>query len=342
MSKFIKYDLNVTPSDNRDGRTGAIYEQIHDTLELVPEPFTIHSPNPDVLAGAWSIFRETLYSGHIEHGIKQGLATVVSKLNECPWCVDAHSMMLHASGRREILQSIRDDKSLNDDAIQAQMEWAAASLTPDAGILRNPPFESKDAPEMIGTVLTFHYLNRVVNVLLEETPISTSTPFREGVKRIMAFVYRRMTGGKVHNVTDAGGSLQFLPDVDAPMPDVFKWAEPSNNVAAAFTALESIMTQVEDKYVPLEVQAVIEKRLKDWQGENMGIGKAWVEEDIAGLADEHKPIGRLVLLSALGSNQVTGRDIESFRELGNDDEALVGVVAWGAYCAMHRISQWLY
>src|SRR5262249_45136927 len=92
MSKHIKYDLQIVTPGAATGRIKEIYAQIKQDLMQVPEPFSIHSPSPDMLAGVWGIFRESLVAGHVDRGLKEIVAATVAKINRCPWCVDAHSI----------------------------------------------------------------------------------------------------------------------------------------------------------------------------------------------------------------------------------------------------------
>src|SRR6266508_4326022 len=95
MAKTIKY---VKPVQYRSatGLTADIYRQMQ--ADFLPIPLlTLHSPTPEVLAGVWSILRETLLAGGVERAQKEVVAAVVSKTNECPFCVDAHRLMLEAT-----------------------------------------------------------------------------------------------------------------------------------------------------------------------------------------------------------------------------------------------------
>src|SRR5215467_13631710 len=94
--KNIRYDIRVVDPKKREGRIGEIYAQCQRVLLTVPEPVTVHSPSPDILAGFWAMFHETLLTGTIPRGTKEIIATAVSSLNECPWCVDAHSIGLYS------------------------------------------------------------------------------------------------------------------------------------------------------------------------------------------------------------------------------------------------------
>jgi hypothetical protein len=53
----------------------------------------------------------------------------------------------------------RNDQ-IRDADVRSVVEWAAATRLPGAKILLSPPFSRKNAPEIIGTAVFFHYINR--------------------------------------------------------------------------------------------------------------------------------------------------------------------------------------
>src|SRR5215469_13260397 len=170
MTNRVRYITPVAPNQAQ-GQLAAVYQQIRQELGLVPEPFTLHSPAPPLLAGFWSVFRASLLVGTASRGAKEAVAAVVSDLNRCPWCVDAHTTMLYATGHQHTAQAILSDgdRSHLPEDMRAIVDWAYATRTPAAPALAHPPFRSEQAGEFLGTALAFHYLNRMVSVFLTET-----------------------------------------------------------------------------------------------------------------------------------------------------------------------------
>ena len=76
-----------------------IYGQIRRDFGAVPDPFLLHSANPRLLGGVWAVCRETLVASRAPRHLTELVATVVSQINSCPYCVDAHTTMLRADGR---------------------------------------------------------------------------------------------------------------------------------------------------------------------------------------------------------------------------------------------------
>ncbi len=84
------------------GLVATIYEQMADEFAIVP-PLTIHSVVPDILAGVWCLSREAFVVGPGGRVRREMVAAAVSRSNACPYCVEVHSAMLHATQDHEVL-----------------------------------------------------------------------------------------------------------------------------------------------------------------------------------------------------------------------------------------------
>ena len=134
MSKFIKY-IHTIPVGTAEGLVAQAYSQIKREMAGVPEPFLIHSPSPTLLAGVWSMFRESLVAGQVRRGLKEVAAATISQINQCPWCVEAHTLALHATGDHaaaRVLLNGKDSGKPNAET-QAIIEWAAMTRQPGGG-----------------------------------------------------------------------------------------------------------------------------------------------------------------------------------------------------------------
>jgi hypothetical protein len=54
--------------------------------------------------------------------------------------------------------------------VATRSRWAAATRDPTADVVTDPPFTREQTAEYVGTALTFHYVNRMVNVFCEDSP----------------------------------------------------------------------------------------------------------------------------------------------------------------------------
>jgi AhpD family alkylhydroperoxidase len=242
----------------------------------MPEPFAMHSPAPEILAGAWGLFRESLLAGRVRRGIKEAVATAVSEGNACPWCVDAHSIVLYATGNGAAVKAVlrHDPNQVLDAEIQAVVWWASSTLSPAAPILADPPFSSQDAAEMIGTAVTFHYLNRMVNILLVRTTLPRNPLVKGAMTRTFGWLYTR-SARKTH---PPGAALALLPA--APLPTDLDWAESAPNIAGAFARFAAAVEEAGTAVLSPEVRALVHNHLQAWRGKTLvsagsGSSKQW-------------------------------------------------------------------
>ena len=187
---MTKYIQPVKPG-SATGLVADVYGQIKEDFGKIAEPFLIHSPYPELLAGVWMVCRETELVGEVPREIKEAVAAAVSKANQCPYCVDAHTIMLSASGEKKTAQAISNEQyeSIPDGKMRLIVEWALATNTPTSPTLRSPPFSRQEAPEIIGTAVFYHYMNRMAKVLLGDTPLpSNQSWLKNFLKHIGAVV----------------------------------------------------------------------------------------------------------------------------------------------------------
>jgi len=84
MIKHIQSVSNTSVS----GLLAQAYPQIKRDFGALVEPFTLHAPAPRLLAGVWMATREATLTGKTRREIKEAVAATVSRLNQCPYCVD--------------------------------------------------------------------------------------------------------------------------------------------------------------------------------------------------------------------------------------------------------------
>lgn len=109
-----------------------------------------------------------MFYGIVPRAHKEAVVSEVAKTNHCPYCISAHTLMMQASGEEDASKIVLNNNgNVNDPLLQQRIEWGAATRTPDAPILKNPPFTVEEAPEIIGGALAFHYINRMVNIFIK-------------------------------------------------------------------------------------------------------------------------------------------------------------------------------
>lgn len=336
MAEPYKYIQPIAQA-NAQGLVADVYAQSREDMGILGPPHMIHSPIPELLAGEWSIFRESLIAGHVARATKEAVASTIAALNDCPFCVDAHTIVLHAAGEHRSVKAIvnrRDDPQLEPE-LRAIIQWATSTLDPDAAIVRDPPFAPSDAAELIGAAVTFHYLTRMVNALLPREAVPGPRWLKPLTKRLFGRMY---TDFAQHRYAE-GASLHFLPE--ASLPADLNWAAPSASVAGAFARFAAAVDTAGTSVLTPEVRACVQTQIDAWRGEHKGISRCWVDDVIRDLDEAAQAAAQLCLLIAITPFQIEASAIESFRAYHAGDTTLVGALAWASFAAARKIGSWL-
>jgi hypothetical protein len=170
-------------------------------------PFTLHAAIPELVAGVWSLLRETMIvNNNVDRLKKEEIAGGVSISNQCPYCVETHIKM----------SGVRTDKGEKNI-----FEWSKIHYSPNSKLIIDPPFSADEAPEIIGTALTFHYINRMVSVFLTDYPLPLPRLFGF-LKPALSSIFRLTAAKNITGVNvEAGISLIRIPD--AKLLEEFSW-----------------------------------------------------------------------------------------------------------------------
>jgi AhpD family alkylhydroperoxidase len=333
MPSRILYITPVTPSQAQ-GQLRSVYQQIRQELGLVPEPFTLHSPAPILLAGFWRVFRESLLGGMASRGAKEAVAASISELNRCPWCVDAHTMMLYATGNQHTARAILNGRNRSPlpKEMRAIVNWAYATRTPEASALAHFPFPAEQAGEFLGTALAFHYLTRMVSVFLTETFLPRMPWMRAASRRLGGWMLAGM-GRRTFATSTLDGA--------SPLPADLHWMAQWPTVAQSFAAWDAVVENLGTQSLPESVRRLVDRTVSAWDGCEPGISRRWVEDALVPLTDAERPIGRVALLAALAPYQMDAATMQTYLELQSDHGFVVSAVAWASWQAVRRIGTWL-
>ena len=164
--KFINHIQPVEPRQAR-GVVADVYDEARREFGRLPEPVSMLSPNEDLLAAWWATLRETLIAGNAPRARKEAVAAAVAVTQRCPWCIDAHTTMMYAAGESKTATAILADTKLSDsDPNAPYVAWARGTAAPGGPAA---PFAGGQAVEYVGTAMIFHFVTRLVLVLLDET-----------------------------------------------------------------------------------------------------------------------------------------------------------------------------
>ncbi len=333
----VRFIQPVKPG-SAEGLVAEVYAQINNDFGRIVEPFSLHSPIPKLLAGVWMVSRESELVGIVPRGLKEIVAATISKLNQCPYCVDAHIIMLRASHEKSIATAICEGNHNQISNLEKQllMEWAFATRTPGSRILNQPPFARSAAPEIIGTAVFYHYINRMASALLSETPLPSKNQL---LRRPLMWVATLIFSRAIKRLKTEGTSLGFLPEAQLPID--LGWAISKPNVAGAFARFSAVIEDVGRYSLSSEVRNCVKEKVETWNGQFPALGKSWVEDRIKEFTGSERTTAKLALLAALAPYQVEKEDVLAFRKHFPEDAKLIGALAWASFSAARRIGNWL-
>ncbi|APU15754.1 MULTISPECIES: carboxymuconolactone decarboxylase family protein [Actinoalloteichus] len=321
------------------GLVADVYREVERDFGLLAPPIALHSPSPTVLAASWVLLRETLLAaGLVDRTAKEAVAAAVSLSNTCPYCVEVHSTTLRGLGAGTTGEAIAADRlaEVDDDRLGRIAEWARTAGTAPEPPGHPVPFPASHGPELIGVAVAFHYVNRVVNVFLDESALPGTSPgLRAGLGRMLSRYLGATAGGRC----EPGRSLPLLPR--APLAPDLSWAAGARSTADALARAAAEMDRAGVRSVPEPVRALVVAELTAWRGEPRGLSRAWALDRVADLPRTARPAGLLALLVAFSSYQVDTSVVAGLRRHGADDATIVDVVAWASFAAARRVGSWM-
>lgn len=259
----------------------------------------------------------------------------------CPYCVDAHSGMLHALSEHSVVLALRQNNNdlVRDSKLRGIMEWSLATRDPDAEIVKSPPFTRDEAPEIIGTAVIYHFVNRMANIFLESSPLPVPAGWK-GTKKVALRIFGATVAKRiVKRAPKPGESLQFI--TQSVLPPDLAWAKNSDSIAAAFASFALTIGKVVEGLLSETARNVIQQRILSWRGEDMGLSKAWLYDALENMAEADKPAGEIALLTAFSPHQIGADTINRFRSIHPGDAALLNITAWASFSTARRIGAWL-
>ncbi|GAA4206557.1 carboxymuconolactone decarboxylase family protein [Microbispora amethystogenes] len=323
--------VTPVPVDAATGRVAEVYRQIARDFGMIRMPlFLTLSPAPDVLAATWALLRESLLVGEAPRAAKEIVAAGVSLANECPFCVDAHTVLLHATGEHRLAETIARGERPPDPEHARLFDWATGVTGGGRTTRCPPPCPPEQAAEHIGTALAFHFINRMVSSLL------TADLLPAGLQR--SRLVRRLGGGALSRAVrrrpPRGEALPLLRGLPAYREPGWAAGAP---MGAAFAALLACAREGAALLDDEAVEAVLEA-VAVWDGGHPPLS-GWPSGPLADVAPARRPAARLALLAALAPYRVTDADVAAWRETGRgrSDADLVRLLAFGAISAVERV-----
>lgn len=319
-----------------------VFDQMHREFGVLAEALTLHHPIPELLAVTWACLRETVLArGRLPRPVKEAMALAISRANDCPYCIEAHGMMLHALGEGSEERRLRTGEVPEDGRLAALTAWAAATGRAGAPELEAPPFARDERPEVMATVCCFQYINRLATVLLGDSPLPAPLKWLGGPAVWLA---GRTLADTARRVPEPGEALALVPESLSRDPGRWQhlgWADGSPVIAAAFATFAEVTDRAVAPVLEAREQDTVRRALAAWRGEEPPFGRDWLEEPLSGLEADRRAAVRLALLLARAPHRVTDDDIAAFRRRHEEDPALLGLLCWSAHETAKRMTRWL-
>ncbi|MET8040455.1 carboxymuconolactone decarboxylase family protein [Micromonospora sp. NPDC005215] len=307
------------------GLTAAVYRQMSDDF-LGPLPtFQVLAAVPEVLAATWALMREALLAGNASRVDRELVAAAVSRANRCQFCVDAHATLLHALGAPKLAEVVVRDGTPTETRQAELVAWARASRSPGA-----TGWTSPYRPEVTGTLLAFHFINRVVSALLDPDLLPGGLQRSPLVRSVGGWFSARAA----REPKEAGRSLALLGAGTTAAP---AWAEDSP-VGVAYAALTDAAARGGDLLGDVARQTVTATVL--WEDGRFPARPAdWAVDLVRDVPGRDRVGTRIALLAAFAPSAISVGDVGLWRLSHPADADLVRLVAYGAITATDYVAR---
>jgi AhpD family alkylhydroperoxidase len=312
------------PARRATGLAAEVYRQLRDEF-LGPLPaFQALSAAPEVQAATWSLMREALLAGDESRADRELIASAVSQANRCRFCVDAHVMLLHALGEHELAEVIARGGTPPEPRQAELFRWAMSSRSPKAVAWTSPY-----CPELTGTLLAFHFINRIVSALLDPDLLPG------GLQRSPLV---RSAGGRLYAKTarepkEPGRSLTLLDSGIVALP---AWAE-GRPVGVAYASLKYAAAKGGDLLSEAGRETVTATvRWED--GRHPARPADWAVDLVRDLPGTDRVGTRIALLAAFAPYAIRPGDVALWRLSHPADADLVRLIAYGAIAATDYVA----
>ncbi|MET7709871.1 carboxymuconolactone decarboxylase family protein [Micromonospora sp. NPDC005413] len=314
-----------TPAKLATGLTAEVYQQLRDEF-LGPVPtFQALSAVPEVLAATWALMREALLAGDTSRVDRELVASAVSRANRCQFCVDAHVLLLHALGEPKLAEVIARGGTPSEPRHAELARWAEASRSPRAADWTSPY-----RPEVTGTLLAFHFINRVVSALLDPDLLPGGLQRSPLVRSVGGRLYARAA----RELKEPGRSLPLLDAGTTASPS---WAGDSP-VGVAYATLRNAAMQGGDLLSDV-ARRTVTATVRWEDGRYPDRPADWAVDLVRDVPGADRVGTRIALLAAFAPSAVTVGDVALWRMSHPADADLVRLVAYGAITATDHVAR---
>jgi uncharacterized peroxidase-related enzyme len=173
----IGTNLPLVEEDGATGTVARVYAEYRERFgrQHVPGILKCFATHPPLLEQMMALASTLLFTdGHLSRSAKEMLATYVSRLNACPYCLDSHASFLREQGANaELLRALFDGK-LDSAAMsekQRRLLAFAEKVTSESHRISGADVQQLQAAgwiepqiaEAVHVIGLFAYFNRVAN-----------------------------------------------------------------------------------------------------------------------------------------------------------------------------------
>ena len=169
--------IAVVEEEQATGTVAEAYEgyRKHFGRQTVPGILKCFATHPPLLEQMISLASTMLFvDGHLSRKVKEMIATQVSALNSCPYCLDSHSSFLRSCGGNENLLLSLSTGKLDDPSISpsersllkfvAKVTLESHKISPaDINVLNDAGWDQLAIAEGVHIAGLFAFFNRVAN-----------------------------------------------------------------------------------------------------------------------------------------------------------------------------------
>lgn len=288
------------------GQVAEVYRQLEADFGMLAPPVSLHSPAPEVLPAVWVLLRESLLVDRQASRVdRETVAAAVSSANTCPYCVEVHTTTAADLAGTDL-----------DPEATALGRWATGHGPAE--------FPVTQAAELVATAVTFHYLNRMVNVFCEPSPFPAALP--PSAVRVARGVLARTVRRRPDSAATAAKDL--LPA--CPVPAGLEWAAGQPALADALARVYTAFEAAGERSVPAEVRRMVRAEVIRMGERTPGLDMEWLDRPLSTIARSLRPVGRLALLTALASYRVQPADVDA---ASLSPKALIELTSWASFTA---------
>ncbi|MDZ7765783.1 MAG: peroxidase-related enzyme [Melioribacteraceae bacterium] len=125
--------IKVIGAEHAEGKLKEVYDEIISSRGKLSNIMSIHSLNPDAMVKHMDLYKSLMFSkSNLSRELKEMIAVVVSKANNCDYCINHHAEALNFYWKDEnkLQQFIDNFRSIDaEDEIKILLEYANVLTT---------------------------------------------------------------------------------------------------------------------------------------------------------------------------------------------------------------------